>query len=108
MPGRLYESGDYVVASGHRASLSQTVGVDCWMPKKYVKSRPQMADKIGAGFNLPESISPWVGPTVSRMSSQELKQVVAVVHAIRFIVFLRFEMRAYAQICRLCDSNASL
>ena len=56
---------------------NQTVG-DCYsMLKKNFNFRKQIAEKIGVGFELPESITPSVVPNVPKITIQPEEQVVA-------------------------------
>jgi len=68
--------------SGHRAVFwlghaNRTVGDDYSMLKKNVKFRKQIADKIGVGFELPNSIWASVVPNVPKMAVEQAEQVVA-------------------------------
>jgi hypothetical protein len=56
---------------------TRTVGDDYSMLKKNVKFRKQIADKIGVGFELPNSISASVVPNVPKMAVEQAEQVVA-------------------------------
>jgi integrase len=56
---------------------NRTVGDDYSMLKKNVKFRKQIADRIGAGFELPDSISSSVVPNVPKMAVEESAQAVA-------------------------------
>jgi hypothetical protein len=47
------------------------------MLKKNVKLRKQIAEKIGAGFDLPESISHSVVPNVPTIAAWQIEQNVA-------------------------------
>jgi len=47
------------------------------MLKKNVKFRKQIADKIGVGFELPNSISASVVPNVPKMPVEQAEQAVA-------------------------------
>lgn len=56
---------------------NRTVGDDYSMLKKNVKFRKQIADKIGVGFELPDSISAPVVPNVPRIRVEQAERVVA-------------------------------
>jgi integrase len=56
---------------------NRTVGDDYSMLKKNVKFRKQIADKIGVGFKLPESISAPVVPNVPKTTVVQAEHVVA-------------------------------
>jgi integrase len=56
---------------------NRTVGDDYSMLKRSVKFRKQTADKIGVGFELPDSISASVVPNVPKMRVEQAQQVVA-------------------------------
>jgi integrase len=56
---------------------NRTVGDDYSMLKKDVKFRKQIADRIGVGFDLPDSISSSVVPNVPKMAVEESAQAVA-------------------------------
>jgi integrase len=56
---------------------NQTVGDDYSMLKKNQKFRKQIADKIGVGFELPDSISSSVVPNVPKTVVVDTEQVVA-------------------------------
>jgi integrase/recombinase XerD len=56
---------------------NQTVGDDYSMLKRNITFRKQIADRIGAGFALPDSISAPVVPNVPKTAPQEDQQVVA-------------------------------
>jgi hypothetical protein len=47
------------------------------MLKRNVRFRKEIADKIGAGFELPASISASVVPNVPKMALEEAEQGVA-------------------------------
>ncbi|MGH9684236.1 MAG: hypothetical protein ACRD4S_11585 [Candidatus Acidiferrales bacterium] len=47
------------------------------MLKKNVKFRKEIADRIGVGFELPDSISSSVAPNVPKIALQQVEQVVA-------------------------------
>jgi len=46
------------------------------MLKKNVKFRKQIADKIGVGFELPNSISASVVPNVPKMTVEQAEQAI--------------------------------
>jgi integrase len=56
---------------------NQTVGDNYFMLKRNVKFRTEIADKIGAGFELPNSICASVVPNVPKMAVEESEQEVA-------------------------------
>ncbi len=56
---------------------NRTVGDDYSMLKKNVKFRKEIADRIGVGFELPDSISSSVAPNVPKIALQQVEQVVA-------------------------------
>ena len=56
---------------------NRTVGDDYSMLKKNEKFRKQIADKIGVGFQLPDSVSSSVVPNVPKTTVAEAEQVVA-------------------------------
>jgi hypothetical protein len=56
---------------------NRTVGDDYSMLKKNVKFRKQIADKIGVGFELPNSILASVVPHVPKMAVEQAEQAVA-------------------------------
>jgi integrase len=56
---------------------NRTVGDDYSMLKKNVKFRKQIADRIGVGFELPDSISSSVVPSVPKITAQETEEVLA-------------------------------
>jgi integrase len=56
---------------------NRTVGDDYSMLKKNIKFRKQIADKIGVGFVLPNSIWASVVPNVPKMAVEQAGQVVA-------------------------------
>ena len=56
---------------------NRTVGDDYSMLKKNVKFRKQIADRIGTGFELPESILAPVVPNVPKNAGQTEEEVVA-------------------------------
>lgn len=56
---------------------NQTVGDDYSMLKRNITFRKQIADRIGAGFTLPDSISAPAVPNVPKTAPQEDQQVVA-------------------------------
>ena len=56
---------------------NRTVGDDYSMLKKNVKFRKQIADKIGVGFELPDSISAPVVPNVPKTTVVQTEQSVA-------------------------------
>jgi integrase len=56
---------------------NQTVGDDYSMLKRNITFRKQIADRIGTGFALPDSISAPVVPNVPKTASQQNQQVVA-------------------------------
>jgi hypothetical protein len=56
---------------------NRTVGDDYSMLKKNVKFRKQIADKIGVGFKLPDSISATVVPNVPTTTVVQVEQAVA-------------------------------
>jgi hypothetical protein len=51
--------------------------MDNSMLKKNVKFRKQIADKIGVGFELPDSISASIVPNVPKTTVVQAEQVVA-------------------------------
>ena len=65
----------------HRAirlgHANRTVGDDYSMLKRNVTFRKQIADKIGVGFELPESISAPVIPNVPKIAVVQMQQAVA-------------------------------
>ena len=62
----------------HRQTRTNAVfGMDNSMLKKNVKFRKQIADKIGVGFELPDSISASIVPNVPKTTVVQAEQVVA-------------------------------
>jgi len=56
---------------------NRTVGDVYSMLKKNIKFRKQIADKIGVGFELPNSILASVVPNVPKMAVEQAEQAVA-------------------------------
>ena len=56
---------------------NRTVGDVYSMLKKNIKFRKQIADKIGVGFELPNSILASVVPNVPKMAVEQAEQTVA-------------------------------
>ena len=56
---------------------NRTVGDDYSMLKKNVKFRKQIVDRIGIGFELPDSISASVGPNVPKITVEQAQHPVA-------------------------------
>jgi hypothetical protein len=56
---------------------NRTVGDDYSMLKKNVQFRKKIADRIGVGFELPDSISSSVVPNVPKMTVDEAGQAIA-------------------------------
>jgi integrase len=56
---------------------NRTVGDDYSMLKKNVKFRKEIADRIGVGFELPDSVLSSVVPNVPKMTVEQVGLVVA-------------------------------
>jgi len=56
---------------------TRTVGDDYSMLKKNVKFRKEIANRIGVGFELPDSILAPVVPNVPKTSTEQAQQVMA-------------------------------
>jgi hypothetical protein len=65
-----------------RGHANRTVGDDYSVFKKKIKCRKQIADKIGVGFELPNSILASVVLNVSKMAAEQAEQALAKVFVI--------------------------
>ena len=58
---------------------NRSVGDDYFMLKKKVKLRKEIADRIGVGFKLPESILAPIVPSVPKMAVKTEEEILALV-----------------------------